>query len=192
MVTGRQNDCILAKPKLRSGNHSEVFIIDALAPQAEPRCLTGEFEGGCSDWTNSDMTNEQMIPAPVWSTDCQTLYILAAQRGSTRVYVVDRAGAGKQPPTLTPGNMHVLDFSIDQSRNTAAILIENPTHVAEIFVSSMSRLTTGSTPFKGQRATIKAHPATPHHSRPYGRDSPSKDGTSRIAPVNDTQRCSLR
>ena len=38
----------LAKPKLRSGNHSEVFIIDALTPQAEPRCLTGEFEGGCS------------------------------------------------------------------------------------------------------------------------------------------------
>ena len=128
----------LAKPKLRSGNHSEVFIIDALAPQAEPRCLTGEFEGGCSDWTNSDMTNEQMIPAPVWSTDCQTLYTLAAQRGSTRVYVVDRTGADKQPPTLTPGNMHVLDFSIDQSRNTAAILIENPTHVAEIFVSSIS------------------------------------------------------
>ncbi len=128
----------LAKPKLRSGNHSEVFTIDALTPQAEPRCLTGEFEGGCSDWTNSDMTNEQMIPAPVWSTDCQTLYILAAQRGSTRVYAVDRTGASKQPPTLTPGNMHVLDFSIDQSRSSAAILIENPTHVAEIFVSSIA------------------------------------------------------
>ena len=54
------------------------------------------------------------------------------------MYVVDRAGAGKQPPTLTPENLHVLDFSIDQSRNTAAILIENPTHVAEIFVSSIS------------------------------------------------------
>src|SRR5436309_55427 len=128
----------LAKPKLRSGNHSELFIIDALAPQAEPQCLTGEFEGGCSDWTNSDMTNEQMMPAPIWSTDGQTLYILAAQRGSTRVYAVDRKGAGKQPPTLTPGNMHVLDFSIDQSRDTAAILIENPTHVAEIFVCSIS------------------------------------------------------
>ena len=149
-----------------------MFIIDALAPQAEPRCLTGEFEGGCSDWTNSDMTNEQMMPAPVWSTDCQTLYILAAQRGSTRVYVVDRDGAGKQPPTLTPGNMHVLDFSIDQSRNTAAILIENPTHVAEIFVSSISA--PGELdfhPLGERRATIKAHPATPHHSRPYGRDS---------------------
>ncbi len=159
----------LAKPKLRSGNHSELFIIDALAPQAEPRCLTGEFEGGCSDWTNSDMTNEQMMPAPVWSTDCQTLYILATQRGSTRVYAIDREGAGKQPPTLTPGNMHVLDFSIDQSRNTASILIENPTHVAEIFVSSISA--EGELdlhPSRERRATIKAHPATPHHSRPYG------------------------
>src|SRR5947199_9222165 len=84
------------------------------------------------------MTNEQMMPAPVWSTDCKTLFILAAQRGSTRVYTVDREEADKQPPTLTPGNMHVLDFSIDQSRSTAAILIENPTHVAEIFVGSIS------------------------------------------------------
>ena len=84
------------------------------------------------------MTNEQMIPAPVWSADCQTLYILAAQREYTRVYAVDRTGASKQPPTLTPGNMHVLDLGIDESRNTAAILIENPTHVAEIFASSIS------------------------------------------------------
>ncbi len=159
----------LAKPKLRSGNHSEMFIIDALVPQAEPRCLTGEFEGGCSDWTNSDMTNEQMMPAPIWSTDSQTLYILAAQRGSTRVYAVDRTGAGKQPPTLTPGNMHVLDFSIDQSRNKAAILIENPTHVAEIFASSISA--EGELdlhPSGERRATLKAHTTTPHHPRPYG------------------------
>ena len=126
----------LAKPKLRSGNHNEVFVIDAQAPQTEPQCLTGEFEGGCSDWTNSDMTNEQMMPAPVWSTDGQTLYVLAVQRGSTRVYAVDRGGAGKQPPTITPGNMHVLDFSMDQARDTVAILIENPAHVAEIFVGA--------------------------------------------------------
>src|SRR2546425_158728 len=128
----------LAKPKLRSGNHSELFIIDANAAQAALSCLTSEFEGGCSDWTNSDMTDEQLIPAPVWSPDGKTLYILAVQRGSTRVYAIDAEGAGKQPPTLTPGKMHVLDFSFDQDRNTGAILIENPTNVAEIFVSSMS------------------------------------------------------
>ena len=128
----------LAKPKLRSGNHSELFAIDANAAQAAPRCLTSEFEGGCSDWTNSDMTDEQLLPAPVWSPDGKTLYILAVQRGSTRVYAIDAEGAGKQPATLTPGNMHVLDFSFDMARNTGAILIENPTNVAEIFVSSMS------------------------------------------------------
>jgi dipeptidyl aminopeptidase/acylaminoacyl peptidase len=180
----------LAKPKLRSGNHNELFTIDVLAPHAEPQCLTGEFEGGCSDWTNSDMTNEQMMPAPIWSMDCQTLYILAVQRGSTRVYAVDREGAGKQPPTLTPGNMHVLDFSIDLSRSTAAILIENPTHVAEIFVGPTSTHDElDPHPLGRQRATIKAHSSTeyqdgasalhtvpqtasqhPHSPRPYARN----------------------
>jgi dipeptidyl aminopeptidase/acylaminoacyl peptidase len=127
-----------AKPKLRSGNHYELFTIEANTAQAVPRCQTSEFEGGCSDWTNSDMTNEQLIPVPVWSLDGKTLYILAAQRGSTRVYAIASEGAGKQPPTLTPGNMHVLDFSFDHSRSTATILIETPTNVAEIFVSSLS------------------------------------------------------
>jgi dipeptidyl aminopeptidase/acylaminoacyl peptidase len=126
----------LAKPRLRSGNHSELFIIAAGVQSASPRCLTSEFEGSCSDWTNSDMTNEQLMPAPVWSPDGKTLYILAAQRGSTRVYAIASEGAGKQPPTLTPGNTHVRDFSIDQSRSTMAALIEDPTHVAEIFVCS--------------------------------------------------------
>ena len=127
----------LAKPKLRSGNHSELFIIATAGTQQSPaRCLTSEFEGGCSDWTNSDMTNEQLMPAPVWSPDGKTLYVLAVQRGSTRVYSIADDGAGKQPPTLTPGNMHVLDFSFDLSRSTMAVLIEDPTHVAEIFVCS--------------------------------------------------------
>jgi dipeptidyl aminopeptidase/acylaminoacyl peptidase len=128
----------LAKPKLRSGNHSALFTISTGTSQVPARCLTSEFEGGCSDWTNSDMTNEQLIPAPVWSPDGNTLYILAAQRGSTRVYAIAAGGAGKQPPTLTPGNMHVLDFAFDQSRSTMTVLIEDPTHVAEIFVCSTS------------------------------------------------------
>ena len=169
----------LAKPKLRSGNHSELFTVEANTARALPRCLTSEFEGGCSDWTNSDMSNEQLIPAPVWSPDGKTLYILAVQRGSTRVYAIASEGAGNQPPTLTAGNMHVLDFSFDQSRSTATILIENPTRVAEIFVCETSMPGELASPqpsprsgegAEGRRATIKAHPATPHHLRPYGRD----------------------
>jgi dipeptidyl aminopeptidase/acylaminoacyl peptidase len=126
----------LAKPKLRSGNHSELFTIDAWTNAGVPRCLTSQFEGGCSDWTNSDMTNEQLIPAPLWSADGKTLYVLASQRGATRVYAIAAEGAGKQPPTLTPGNVHAMDFSSDRARRTMTILIEDPTHLAEIFVYS--------------------------------------------------------
>jgi dipeptidyl aminopeptidase/acylaminoacyl peptidase len=152
----------LAKPKLRSGNHAELFTIEANSAQAVPCCLTSEFEGGCSDWTNSDMTNEQLIPAPVWSPDCKTLYILAVQRGSTRVYAITSESTGKQPPTLTPGNMHVLDFSFNQSRSTVTILIENPTNVAEIFVCSTLRADELDLhPSGGERAT-RPHPSPLH------------------------------
>jgi hypothetical protein len=70
----------------------------------------------------------------------------------------------------------VLDFSFEQSRSTAVILIENPTRVAEIFVSSIS--SPGELelyPLGERRATIKAHPATPRHSRHYMREFPSEE-----------------
>src|SRR5260370_20937018 len=57
----------LATPKLRSGNHSELFTIDASTNADIPRCLTSQFEGGCSDSTKTDTTNEQLIPTPLSS-----------------------------------------------------------------------------------------------------------------------------
>ena len=126
----------LAKLKVRSGNHSDLYTIAADTKQGAPRRLTSEFEGSCSDWTNSDMTDEHIVPAPVWSPDGKTLYVMAALRGATRVFAIPSDGAGKQPPTLTPGNVHVLDFSADQSRGRMAILIEEATHPAEIFACS--------------------------------------------------------
>ncbi|MEO8953280.1 MAG: S9 family peptidase [Ktedonobacteraceae bacterium] len=128
----------LARPTLGSANHMSLFTIAADDVQAAPTCLTGEFEGSCSDWTNSDMSDEHMLPAPPWSPDGTTLYVLAAQRGSTRVYAVPVSGAGTQPPTLTPGNIHVFDFAMDQSGDKVALLIEDSTHLAEIFVGSIS------------------------------------------------------
>src|SRR6185312_6436528 len=102
-----------------------------------PRNFTAEFEGTFFDLTNSDMTNDQMMPAPAWSADGRTLYALAAQRGASRIFAVPTdTGADKQPPTITPGNIHTLDFSMDGSKNKAAILIEDPARVAEIFVCS--------------------------------------------------------
>ena len=126
----------LAALKVRSAGHIDLYTIPAGTVQGVARCLTSEFEGSCSDWTNSDTTDEHMMPAPAWSPDGKTLYVMAAQRGATRVFAISGDGAGKQPATLTPGNVHVLDFSIDQSRDKAAILIEEATHPAEIFTCS--------------------------------------------------------
>jgi dipeptidyl aminopeptidase/acylaminoacyl peptidase len=127
-----------AAPKLRSGGHSELFTLAADIAQDEPRCLTREFEGSCSDSTNSDTTDEHVAPPPAWSPDGKTLYVLATHRGATRVFAIPGSGAGAQPTTLTPGNVHVLDFSADQANNTLAVLIEDPIHLAEIFTCSPS------------------------------------------------------
>ncbi|GAC1657412.1 MAG: S9 family peptidase [Ktedonobacteraceae bacterium] len=125
----------IAAPKLRSGGHVELFTIAADAKQTTPRNLTGEFEGCCSDWTNSDVSDDHLIPAPIWSSDAKTLYVLAAHRGASRIFAVSTAdGAGTQPPTLTAGDVHVQDFSSNFSSNKMAMLIEDPTHVGEIFV----------------------------------------------------------
>jgi dipeptidyl aminopeptidase/acylaminoacyl peptidase len=135
-----QRLAFFAAPKLRSGNHYELFTLSPFAKEGSMeslRSLTGEFEGSCSDWTNSDASDEHIMPPPPWSSDGKTLYLLASQRGASRVYAIDsERGAGAQPPTLTPGNIHALDFSMDHDGHTLVTLIESPTHLAEVYVSS--------------------------------------------------------
>ncbi len=128
---------LLAAPKLASANHVELFAIDA-AGKGELRNLTSEFEGSCADSTNDDMSNDHILPPPPWSPDGKTLYTLATHRGATRVFAIASEGAGKQPPTLTAGNVYVRDFSVDHSSSTMALLVEDPSHLAEIYVCSTS------------------------------------------------------
>ncbi len=132
-----QTLAFFAAPKLRSGNHYELFTLSPISSDGTIRSLTGDFEGSCSDWTNSDASDEHIMPPPPWSPDGKTLYLLASERGASRVYAIDsEAGAGTQPPALTPGNIHALDFSMDQARQTMVTLIESPTQLAEVYVSS--------------------------------------------------------
>ena len=125
----------LTSPKLASGDHVELFTIDA-SGKGELRNLTSEFEGSCADSTNDDMSNDHILPPPAWSPDGKTFYVLVTHRGATRVFAITREGAGKQPPALTPGNVYVRDFSVDEARSTMALLLEEPAHLAEIYVCS--------------------------------------------------------
>ncbi len=74
------------------------------------------------------------MPAPPWSPDGKTLYVLAGERGSSRVFAIPSDGAGKQPQAISPNNVHALDFSMDANRQTMVTLIESPAHLAEVFV----------------------------------------------------------
>jgi dipeptidyl aminopeptidase/acylaminoacyl peptidase len=124
--------------KVRSANHVYLYSISANADREAPTCLSHDFEGSCMDWTNSDIGDEHLLPPPAWSADGKTLYVLASQRGATRLYALSSTGAEQQPPTLTPGNVHVRDFSIDSSKDKLALLIGEATRPQEIFVCSTS------------------------------------------------------
>jgi dipeptidyl aminopeptidase/acylaminoacyl peptidase len=126
----------LASLKLRSGNHVDLYTIPANAVQSPATCLTSEFEGTCMDWTNSDMGDEHLLPAPAWSADGKTLFTLASQRGASRIYAIPTSVAGAQPQTLTPGDVHVRDFSADKSADKLSLLIGSATRAPEIFACS--------------------------------------------------------
>ncbi|MDQ2904448.1 MAG: S9 family peptidase [Chloroflexota bacterium] len=126
----------LASHKYRSAGHVDLYTIAATALRSSSACLTQDFEGSCMDWTNSDMGDEHLMPPPCWSSDGKTLYILASQRGATRAFVIPVSGAGAQPETLTPGNVHVRDISMDQAAHTLALLIADPSSPPEVFVAT--------------------------------------------------------
>lgn len=133
-----QTIAFLANLKYRSGGHTDLYTIPADAGRQAASCLTTGFEGSCSDWTNSDMTDDHLTPAPAWFADGKTLCVLAAHRGASRIFAISCDGAGSEPPTFTPGDVHVMDFSVDHDARNIALLLETPTRIAEVFTCATS------------------------------------------------------
>ncbi len=133
-----QSIAFLAALKWKSGGHMDVYTIPAGANQAAAANLTFDFEGSFMDWTNTDADarDEHGAPAPAWSPDSKTIYALAAQRGASRVFAISSSGNNQQPRVLTPGNIHVRDFSIDEAREHLALLIGNSSQPPEVFVTT--------------------------------------------------------
>ena len=140
-----QSLAFLASTRYRSAGHVDLFTISPPTKDGLLLNLTSEFEGSCSDWTNSDVTDEHLMPAPPWSPDGKTLYVLAGQRGSSRVFAIPSKGARRGPiitsppervraQAISPNNVHALDFSMDADRQKMVTLIESPAHLAEVFV----------------------------------------------------------
>ena len=144
--------------KRRSGGHVDLYTIPASAQQAAATSLTHAFEGSFQDWTNTDgdARDEHMAAPPVWSPDGKTIYALAAHRGATRLYALSASGGNEQPATLSPGDIHVRDFSVDRSGEHVALLIGNVSRPPEVFVTTtasggeLKQLTTFNEPLFSQ------------------------------------------
>ncbi|HET8910429.1 MAG TPA: S9 family peptidase [Ktedonobacteraceae bacterium] len=126
--------------KFGSAGHTSLYTISAEAPEgSQATNLTEASDISFTDFTNSDMGDEHLTPAPVWSEDGKTLYALGMYHGATRLYAVPVTGAVKEPETLTPANLHVRDFSADRSVQKFAVAIGTATTFPEIFVVNVAQ-----------------------------------------------------
>ncbi len=123
----------LASSKVHSGGHTYLYSIASDADKQAPQNLSKDFDGTCMDWTNSDIGDEHLMPSPVWSADGTSLYVLASLHGASRLFMLSAHGAGAQPPTLTPGDVHVRDFSVDTAKKQIALLVGDATRPQEIY-----------------------------------------------------------
>lgn len=128
----------LASPKIRSAGQVYLYTVGVEDENPVLTNLSPEFEGSCADWTNSDMGDEHLAPAPAWSADGKTIYVLASHRGAARLFSFASDTPTAQPATLTPGEVHVRDFSIDAAKQTLSLLISDTLHPGDIFVRSTS------------------------------------------------------
>lgn len=134
-----QTLAFLGTPKWRGAGQTYLYTQPISADRAEPTSLSRDFAGSCSDWTNSDIGDEHLAPAPIWSADGKTLYVLASLNGASRVFSLSATGSNVEPQVLTPGDIHVRDFSSDQATDILALLVGDPTHPQEIFVCSTTQ-----------------------------------------------------
>lgn len=124
--------------KWKSGGHTDLYTIAASANQAAATNLTPAFEGTFHDSTNTDADarDEHMGPPPVWSPDGRTIYALATLRGASRVFALSASDSNQQPVVLTPGDIHVRDFTTDLACKNLVALIGNPSRPPEVFATT--------------------------------------------------------
>ncbi len=127
----------LASYKIHSGGHTYLYSIASNADKQAPQNLSKDFDGTCMDWTNSDIGDEHLMPAPAWSADGASLYVLASLHGASRLFTLSAQGKNAQPPTLTPGDVHVRDFSVDNAKNQLALLVGDATRPQEVYTLSV-------------------------------------------------------
>ncbi len=126
--------------------HTRLWIVAADGTSAA-RCLTQTLDRTLGNTTLTD-TQEAFSggSSPIWSSDGQELFFIASDQGNAHLYSVGLDG--KAPVALTSGALNLVGASADKPAKNFALLISQPTRLAELFIGSRNG------------TTLKLHPLT--------------------------------
>jgi dipeptidyl aminopeptidase/acylaminoacyl peptidase len=121
----------LSKP-VQSYTEPDLFVMD-LAPNAQPRNLTSDFDFDVGSGVGGDNTAPRGGGGnpPVWAADGRSIVAVYAKEGKANLGAFDVA-SGKETD-VTSGNQAVVSFRATPDTSKFALIISTPTRVGDIF-----------------------------------------------------------
>jgi dipeptidyl aminopeptidase/acylaminoacyl peptidase len=121
----------LSKP-VQSYTEPDLFVMD-LAPNAQPRNLTSDFDFDVGSGVGGDNTSPRGGGGnpPVWAADGRSIVAVYAKEGKANLGAFDVA-SGKETD-VTSGNQAVVSFRATPDAAKFALIISTPTRVGDIF-----------------------------------------------------------
>jgi dipeptidyl aminopeptidase/acylaminoacyl peptidase len=113
-----------------------VWTLDLDAPDAEPRCLTPDFDFTAANLVNTDLRafSEFVLQ---WSMDGSEIYFGATVGGSLPLYKVAADGQS-QPQPLTPEGFHTFSYSFAPVTGQFVYTAYAPHDTGQIYLASVS------------------------------------------------------
>jgi dipeptidyl aminopeptidase/acylaminoacyl peptidase len=121
----------LSKP-IQSYTEPDLWVMD-LAPNAQPRSLTRDFDYDVGSGVGGDNTAPRGGGGnpPVWAADGRSIVAVYAKEGKANLGAFD-ATSGKETD-VTSGNQAVVSFRATPDAAKFALIISSPTRVGDIF-----------------------------------------------------------
>jgi dipeptidyl aminopeptidase/acylaminoacyl peptidase len=120
-----------------------VEVAPDCSPKGKARCLTKDFERSFNDQSVTDMRVAGSDTRPRWSPDGKFIFLLASDRGTTHLHMVETStGKVRQ---LTTGDWVIFNWSADAGLKNFAFALARPDNPSDIYVG---RLPEGSDPAK--------------------------------------------
>ena len=113
-------------------DHDRLWVVSPEGGDA--RCLTADLDRPIGNTVLSD-TRDAFTGGspPLWSGDSSRLYVPVSSEGDCHVYDVPLEG---DPRPLTQGKLDVGGLSADQTGETFALLVSQPTQPSEVFLGT--------------------------------------------------------